>query len=40
MSFDGILVPDWAKPYVGWVVGMDWPEGDERPHVSPARRRR
>ncbi|MFC4012671.1 hypothetical protein ACFOY2_35940 [Nonomuraea purpurea] len=29
MSFDGFLVPDWAKPYVGWVVGMDWPEGDE-----------
>lgn len=29
MGFDGILVPDWAKPYVGWVVGMDWPEGDE-----------
>ncbi|MEU7450362.1 ADP-ribosyltransferase [Streptosporangium roseum] len=23
------MVPDWAKPYVGWVVGMDWPEGDE-----------
>ncbi|KAB8196326.1 hypothetical protein FH608_006070 [Nonomuraea phyllanthi] len=29
MGFDGLLVPDWAKPYVGWVVGMDWPEGDE-----------
>ncbi|MEV5325682.1 proline-rich domain-containing protein [Nonomuraea sp. N2-4H] len=29
MGFDGFLVPDWAKPYVGWVVGMDWPEGDE-----------
>lgn len=29
MGFEGILVPDWAKPYVGWVVGMDWPEGDE-----------
>ncbi|GAB2449685.1 hypothetical protein GCM10027187_16440 [Streptosporangium sandarakinum] len=22
-------MPDWAKPYVGWAVGMDWPEGDE-----------
>ncbi|MFB9712484.1 hypothetical protein ACFFR2_36790, partial [Streptosporangium nondiastaticum] len=29
MGFDGFLVPDWAKPYVGWAVGMDWPEGDE-----------
>ncbi|MFC7649916.1 hypothetical protein ACFQX6_63465 [Streptosporangium lutulentum] len=29
MGFDGLLVPDWAKPYIGWVVGMDWPEGDE-----------
>ncbi|MEV4059893.1 NUDIX domain-containing protein [Nonomuraea dietziae] len=29
MGFDGFLVPDWAKPYVGWVVGTDWPEGDE-----------
>lgn len=29
MGFNGFLVPDWAKPYVGWVVGMDWPEGDE-----------
>ncbi|GAA3129643.1 hypothetical protein [Nonomuraea salmonea] len=29
MGFDGFLTPDWAKPYVGWVVGMDWPEGDE-----------
>ncbi|MFG3437179.1 hypothetical protein ACGF0J_08025 [Nonomuraea sp. NPDC047897] len=29
MGFDGFLVPDWAKSYVGWVVGMDWPEGDE-----------
>lgn len=29
MSFDGFLVPDFAKPYIGWVVGMDWPEGDE-----------
>ncbi|SEL92369.1 hypothetical protein [Nonomuraea pusilla] len=29
MGFDGWAVPDWAKPYVGWVVGMDWPEGDE-----------
>ncbi|MGN9780986.1 hypothetical protein ACTMTF_06125 [Nonomuraea sp. ZG12] len=29
MGFDGVLVPDWAKGYVGWVVGMDWPEGDE-----------
>ncbi|WP_030906825.1 hypothetical protein [Streptosporangium amethystogenes] len=26
MSFDGFLVPDFAKPYIGWVVGMDWPE--------------
>ncbi|GAA0925131.1 hypothetical protein GCM10009560_26400 [Nonomuraea longicatena] len=22
-------MPDVAKPYIGWVVGMDWPEGDE-----------
>ncbi|WP_433511910.1 zeta toxin family protein [Nonomuraea sp. CA-143628] len=29
MGFDGFLVPDCVKPYVGWVVGMDWPEGDE-----------
>ncbi|MFI6793346.1 hypothetical protein ACIBG4_39060 [Nonomuraea sp. NPDC050383] len=29
MGFDGFLVPDFAKPYIGWVVGMDWPEGDE-----------
>ncbi|MGW4791601.1 ADP-ribosyltransferase [Nonomuraea sp. NPDC004297] len=29
MGFDGFLVPDWAKPYVGYAVGMDWPEGDE-----------
>ena len=29
MGFDGFLVPDWAKPWVGWAVGMDWPEGDE-----------
>ncbi|WP_067143826.1 hypothetical protein [Microtetraspora malaysiensis] len=29
MGFDGFLIPDFAKPYVGWVVGMDWPEGDE-----------
>lgn len=29
MGFNGILVPDWAKPFVGYVVGTDWPEGDE-----------
>ncbi|WP_336206950.1 ADP-ribosyltransferase [Nonomuraea sp. LPB2021202275-12-8] len=29
MGFDGLLVPDWAKPYVGWAVGTRWPEGDE-----------
>ncbi|MEU1727495.1 hypothetical protein [Nonomuraea sp. NPDC005692] len=29
MGFDGFMVPEFAKPYVGWVVGMDWPEGDE-----------
>ncbi|MFJ2030192.1 hypothetical protein [Streptosporangium sp. NPDC087985] len=29
MGFDGLLVPDWFKPMAGWVVGMDWPEGDE-----------
>ncbi|MER5426615.1 hypothetical protein, partial [Streptosporangium roseum] len=29
MGFDGFLVPDWAKPIVGYAVGMDWPEGDE-----------
>ncbi|NUR92693.1 MAG: hypothetical protein HOY71_52210, partial [Nonomuraea sp.] len=29
MGFDGFAVPDFAKPYIGWVVGMDWPEGDE-----------
>ncbi|MFC4122896.1 hypothetical protein [Nonomuraea zeae] len=29
MGFDGFLVPDWAKPWVGWAVGTDWPEGDE-----------
>ncbi|MEU1392252.1 MULTISPECIES: ADP-ribosyltransferase [unclassified Nonomuraea] len=29
MGFDGFLVPDWAKPFIGYAVGMDWPEGDE-----------
>ncbi|GAA4233983.1 hypothetical protein FHR32_001452 [Streptosporangium album] len=29
MGFDGFIVPDWFKPMAGWVVGMDWPEGDE-----------
>ncbi|MFI7694636.1 ADP-ribosyltransferase [Nonomuraea sp. NPDC049655] len=29
LGFDGFLVPDWAKPFVGYAVGMDWPEGDE-----------
>src|SRR3954469_20998792 len=23
------LVPGIVKPYVGWIVGMDWPEADE-----------
>ncbi|MEV8633393.1 hypothetical protein AB0395_17200 [Streptosporangium sp. NPDC051023] len=23
------LVPPIVRPYVGWIVGMDWPEGDE-----------
>ena len=23
------LIPPAVRPYVGWVVGMDWPEGDE-----------
>ncbi|MGN9836737.1 ADP-ribosyltransferase [Nonomuraea sp. H19] len=29
MGFDGFLVPEWSKPWVGWAVGSDWPEGDE-----------
>ena len=23
------LIPGIVKPYVGWIVGMDWPEADE-----------
>ncbi|MER6946351.1 hypothetical protein ABT294_20185 [Nonomuraea sp. NPDC000554] len=30
MWLDGIPIPSWARPWVGWAVGTDWPEGDER----------
>ncbi|MEU0564736.1 hypothetical protein ABZ297_04950 [Nonomuraea sp. NPDC005983] len=23
-------IPEWLRPWVGWVVGTDWPEADER----------
>ncbi|TDD06980.1 hypothetical protein E1292_14320 [Nonomuraea deserti] len=29
MSFDDVLIPAWMKPSIGWVVGADWPQGDE-----------
>ncbi|MFI6595579.1 hypothetical protein ACIBHX_04975 [Nonomuraea sp. NPDC050536] len=29
MGFDGCAVPGWLRPYVDWVTGMAWPEGDE-----------
>ncbi|MEU4233977.1 hypothetical protein AB0F17_57715 [Nonomuraea sp. NPDC026600] len=30
MWLDGLPVPAWLRPWVGWVVGTDWPQGDER----------
>ncbi|NRQ40621.1 hypothetical protein HII36_53760, partial [Nonomuraea sp. NN258] len=30
MWLDGMEIPGWLRPWVGWVVGSDWPEGDER----------
>ncbi|WP_442945810.1 WXG100-like domain-containing protein [Nonomuraea sp. LPB2021202275-12-8] len=27
MWLDG--VPGWVRPWIGWVVGMDWPQADE-----------
>ena len=30
MWLDGVPVPAWLQPWVGWVVGTDWPQGDER----------
>ncbi|WP_433512536.1 hypothetical protein ACQP2T_53910 [Nonomuraea sp. CA-143628] len=29
MLLDGIPVPAWARPWAGWVLGTDWPKGDE-----------
>ncbi|NUW30231.1 hypothetical protein HTZ77_02130 [Nonomuraea sp. SMC257] len=29
MWIDGIPVPAWIRPWVGWVLGTDWPKGDE-----------
>ncbi|NUW40953.1 WXG100-like domain-containing protein [Nonomuraea rhodomycinica] len=29
MWIDGIPVPAWVRPWVGWVLGTDWPKGDE-----------
>ncbi|TDE32642.1 hypothetical protein E1295_39265 [Nonomuraea mesophila] len=26
---DGVPIPEQLRPWIGWVVGMDWPEGDE-----------
>ncbi|MGN9846087.1 hypothetical protein ACTMTI_49030 [Nonomuraea sp. H19] len=28
MGFDGCVVPEALRPYVDWVTGMAWPEGD------------
>lgn len=30
MWLDGMSIPGWLRPWVGWVVGTDWPEADER----------
>ncbi|MFE3447469.1 hypothetical protein ACFXJ8_00930 [Nonomuraea sp. NPDC059194] len=27
---DGVPIPAFARPWIGWVVGMDWPQGDEK----------
>ncbi|MCG5220725.1 WXG100-like domain-containing protein [Streptosporangium soli] len=29
-GFDGCVVPEALRPYVDWVTGMAWPEGDEQ----------
>ncbi|MEV6151134.1 hypothetical protein AB0L53_12420 [Nonomuraea sp. NPDC052129] len=29
MLLDGIPVPAWVRPWAGWVLGTDWPKGDE-----------
>ncbi|WP_091102608.1 hypothetical protein [Nonomuraea pusilla] len=29
MWLDGVPIPSWARPWVGWVVGMDWPQARE-----------
>ncbi|MFD1542273.1 WXG100-like domain-containing protein [Nonomuraea guangzhouensis] len=29
MLLDGIPVPEWARPWAGWVLGTDWPKGKE-----------
>ncbi|TDD07331.1 hypothetical protein [Nonomuraea diastatica] len=26
---DGVPIPEQVRPWIGWVVGMDWPEADE-----------
>lgn len=30
MWLDGMPIPGWLRPWVGWVVGTDWPQADER----------
>ncbi|MCA2220433.1 WXG100-like domain-containing protein [Nonomuraea aurantiaca] len=30
MWLDGMEIPGWLRPWVGWVVGSDWPQADER----------
>lgn len=29
MWLDGVPIPEQVRPWIGWVVGMDWPEADE-----------
>ncbi|MEV0148069.1 MULTISPECIES: hypothetical protein [unclassified Nonomuraea] len=29
MWIDGIPMPAWIRPWAGWVLGTDWPKGDE-----------
>src|SRR5689334_20120658 len=30
MWLDGMEIPGWLRPWVGWVVGSDWPQADEQ----------
>lgn len=29
MWLDGVPIPEPVRPWIGWAVGMDWPEADE-----------